>query len=93
MYLLAKVSYLKSEYLAALGVSHSELRSNLQGDAPLPKPLEPGQQQRHLDCTGFSQSRWEGPVVLVSPELARSAISTHSPPSSETCHVLYQLGA
>eukprot|EP00930_Biecheleria_cincta_P014533 TRINITY_DN12466_c0_g1_i1.p1 TRINITY_DN12466_c0_g1~~TRINITY_DN12466_c0_g1_i1.p1 ORF type:complete len:778 (-),score=68.96 TRINITY_DN12466_c0_g1_i1:204-2537(-) len=84
------VSYIKSEYIESLGMSHSALRNQLIGSEPLSTPLEPGQQMRQVSCGEFRGNRCERPVVLISTALARSAIASRSPPRPGACHVLYQ---
>ncbi|CAJ1437294.1 unnamed protein product [Effrenium voratum] len=80
----AWTSYVKSEYLDALG-----LRSQLVDWFP-PQPKKPleGELAREIDCasTGFGQSS-DPPVMLLAP--ARVEALNGSDPLPEACRVLY----
>ncbi|CAL1147087.1 unnamed protein product, partial [Cladocopium goreaui] len=82
----AWTSYVKSEYLEGLGISHADLRGYLPGRAQPKKPLD-GELAREVNCdgTGFGQS---SDVMLIGPDRLNGVVNG-SHPLQPGCHVLY----
>eukprot|EP00435_Cladocopium_sp_Y103_P011697 s2010_g3.t1 len=83
----AWTSYVKSEYLEGLGISHADLLGYLPGRAQPKKPLD-GELAREVTCdgTGFGQS--SDAVMLIAPDRLNAAVNG-SNPLQPGCHVLY----